>query len=78
MPCLEWVISEKNPKKGSRRRLEDIFEKKNPGIFRFVSLPFGKKEFTPGNLQNCDSCTLSAWKCSGQKPRPIPGKRTRQ
>ena len=63
---VDWVIPEKNPNRGSRRGLEDIL--KNPGIFRFVSLPFEivnsreKKELIPGNSAKL-WCTLSlVWK----------------
>ena len=78
MPCLEWVISEKNPNRGSRRRLEDIFEKKTPGFLGLSVYLLEKKSSPQEILQNCDSYTLSAWKFSGQKPRPIHGKGTRQ
>ena len=52
MPCLEWVIPEKIQ---TGKVVEDLrtFLKKNPGIFRFVTLPLEipqKKGFTPANF----------------------------
>ena len=68
--------SRKNPNRYSRRGLEDIFEKNLDllGLSLYLCKLLKKKSSPQEILQNCGSHTLSAWKFSGQKARPIHGR----
>ena len=69
------MYSRKKSKQGQSFRTGGHFCKKNPGLFRFVTLPLEisekKRVHHRGNSAKLWYTLSLAWKFQGQKPRPM-------